>query len=410
MPVTSSESDSSQSLPPGATSRPGRRFHWGIAITVCVALASAWFFADWQHSRRSTEFRLICKKAAVTDDWELLHQSASEWLGWDNDCDEATLFLAEALAQKDEHASAVQLLNSVSDDYHSIVQVLSYKAEMLMADLRRPHDAATAWLAMLELEPNASVPRQRLIYVYAMTLQRQKMLALIMDSIKLNSEPQESYSYLLLANDLNFSDGLAMTTRWRSADKENRILEIAQAVYAARTLLDNSLPKFGTSTVMPGNRELLDLCLEKYPDSIEALALKIDEAIFAGKVDAVAKLLAQAPEAASQDNRFWRFRGWLLQSQGKLDSAEKAFRYSLELHPFAWRSRLLLADVLRKQTRPEEAEDESQLALLGKSLTNRILHSPNARDLDESLVTEMLEYVKRTGPQSVTDAFSRRLE
>lgn len=355
------------------------------------------------------QLRLACRKAIAVQDWDALEQQALQWQQKTPHDDDARMYLAEALTQKRQYQQALDVLENVSADYHGILEVMAVRAELLFGELRRPFEAAQIWEDVVQARPDAAVPRQRLIYFYAMTLQRHRMVDHIRTAIKLGIESPECYSYLVLSNDLNFSDGLVTVTQWLNSDPDNRVLQIAQAVYAAKTSGANDLPKFGTSSVIPGDQALLEKCLKQHPDSIEALSLTIEQAIFAGDQNRVANLMSQAAETAARDDRFWRYRGWLLQQRGQFAEAEKAFRRSLEIQPFAWRSRLLLADVLRKLQRLEDAEQESALAITGKTISGKILAGANARDLETELAYELLDYAGQTGETVASEGLARRL-
>ena len=382
-----------------------------IIIAVICVLGSLliWKGTEYYASRKEEEFLSTCKRLTVQKDWQQLKKTATLWNEWNPSSNDSRIYLAEACVQQGELTDAADLLQSVSDDYHGALEALAMSGEILFNDLNRPFEAETVWKRMLRIDKRAVLAHQRLIYLYAMTLQRGRLYDQILDAIKIGSEPREAYSYLLLTSDLNFSNGLALTTRWRSNDPDNELLEVIQAVYAAKTTRDNYLPKFGSSTVTPGDRALLDRCLEEYPANPEAVALAIEQAMFDGEDDRVKDLLGQVDERASNDGRFWRYRGWFLSTRAQFDSAVDALNKCLEINPFEWKARLLLADVYRKSGDTSKAARESELALIGKDLQSRILQSPNARELDEGLVVEIYEYVSLTGPSFVAEALGRRL-
>lgn len=384
-----------------------RRVVLGVALCVCVTLA--WSALSYQNNSKREAFRKACKLATRTEKWSELREHSDAWMKWDPSDDDAKLYLAEAHVQNAEFESADEILLGIDTNSKHRLQILSLRADLLFSSLNRPVEAAELWNEILELEPMASVPQQRLIYWYAMTLQRRKLIDQIRLAIERQSEPPEAYAYLFLSQDLNFSDGLPMTTRWRHTYPDDPVLDIAQAIYAARKTNSNLLPTFGTSTVSPGDQSLLEKCLDKYPNELEPLALTIDQAIYAGDIKRVAELLKRAPPEAQEDSRFWRYRGWLLMSNQNFAKAEEALRFGLTLQPWDWGSRLFLADVLRKQAKQEDAEKEANIAKLGKELKTEILLSPNARELKEETIVRILEYFSKTGPESVYTAMKNRL-
>ena len=84
-------------------------------------------------------------------------------------------------------------------------------------------------------------------------------------------------------------------------------------------------------------------------------------------------------------------------------------RTALELHPVDWRSRLLLAAVLRRLGRPEEAAEASRIALLGKELHRELLELPNAVSWDEEVGARMYQYIEQSGAELARTSLKRRI-
>ncbi|MEZ6128290.1 MAG: hypothetical protein R3C59_06390 [Planctomycetaceae bacterium] len=383
------------------------KFAAAIVCTAIVVVASVTW--KWSSDRRHTEFQQSAKKAVLTHQWKKLHEISTTWLRWDPTDDDAKVYYAEACVQLEDFKTAAEVLGHINSDYQGYLAALGTRAEILFSELNQPLEAVDIWNLMLEKEPAANVPQQRLIYWYALTLQRKKLVDQIQAAAIAGSEPREAYAYLVLSDDLNFSDGLETVTRWRSQYPEDQILEVAQAVYAAKVTSSRSLPKFGTSTVMPGDRSLVDRCREKYPNALEPLALLIDLAVFEGDESEVRRLLNDAPAAAEADGRFWRFRGWLLTANMSFDAAEQSLQRAIDLNPWDWRARLFLADVLRKLGQQEKATEVGELAMAGKTLHSRLLESPNARELSLELVDQIYSHLQQTGPKAICEALAKRL-
>lgn len=381
-----------------------------LALTVITLFLALWQGRNWIRAANSRSFQQECVAATRRQDWDKLYEKALTWRRDQPDNDTARLYLAEACVQKDLFDEADQLLAEIKPDFKRISEVYAVHAELLFSTLNRPKEAVELWQKELKLIPQADVPRQRLVYWYSMTLQRQEMIQLIMESIQLGAEPPEAYTYLFLSNDLNFSDALPTVSRWRSQYPDDVQLEIAQAVFAARQTSDNLLPTFGASTVRSGDQSLLQRCLTKYPGALEPLALAIEQAIFSGDVDQVLSLVKQVATEGEGDSRFWRFRGWILTNQGRFEEAEKSYREALKITPWDWSIRLFLSEVLRKLGKTVEAEAEALIAQMGKDLKGEILTSPNARELSPDTVEKLLQYFEKTGPPEVAEGMKRRIE
>lgn len=387
--------------------------HLAITLT-CILITSGLLFAYHPilgilRDRSDADFKHRCKIAAMTSDWTTLDSLSSRWMASNPESNDAVVFAAEAAVQLDELERSVELLDQVDNEYEGALQALAIRADILFSDLNRPLDAEATWQRILQIEESADVAHQRLIYYYAMTLQRQKMLKHIYRTMELGRESLESYSYLVMANSLNFSDGLRKLTLWRRAAANDESLEVAQAVYAAKKTADNGIATFGIQTIAPGDKTLLDNCLKKYPSNPEVLALKIEFAIFEGKTNDVIRLMTQASGSAEKDSRFWRYRGWLLAQQNLHEESAEALTHALKLNPFEWQARLLLADVYRKLGNSELTTFHAQLASQGKNLQEKIFERPTAKDIDEPLFREIHDYCRKMDASTVVEAIERRL-
>ncbi|HET6425905.1 MAG TPA: hypothetical protein VFG20_19600 [Planctomycetaceae bacterium] len=388
------------------------RWEWwayGITLAVILAIAVPVSYRYWAQSQRAA-FKRQCREAVSRKKWDELLARAQAWHKWEPRNDDALVFLAQAAAELKQMPLAVESLGSVSDTYKGALQALAFRAEMQFSDLNRPFDAEATWLRMIRIQPRADLPRQRLIYFYALTLQRHKLVAQLEESIRLGCEPPEAYTYLIMKDTLNFSDGLAQTTRWRLADPDNEILAAAQAVYAVKQTASEMIASFASETTSADAEALFEKALERYPQNLELLALKLDRAVFEGRTDVVLSSLKQAPGSAGDDSRFWRFRGWLLSVTQQPEAAEKALLKAIELNPFDWQARWALADVLRKLQRTAEADGISRIALEGKLLQAKIFERPNARDVDEQLIRAIHAYLQKTAPLWIREAFDQRVD
>jgi tetratricopeptide (TPR) repeat protein len=385
----------------------------GVTITLVLVMSGLLFgyqpVSQLLSDRAEAAFKNQCKIAVAMDDWAVLSSISNRWLETHPKSNDASIFAAEAAVQLDELEKAAALLDQVNDNYHGVLPALSIRADILFSDLNRPLDAEATWKRMLKIDETADVAHQRLIYFYAMTLQRQKMLGHIHRTMKLGRESLESYSYLIMANSLNFSDGLTKLSLWRRSAPDDETLEVAQSVYAAKKTVDNGMATFGIQTIAAGDRTLLENCLKKYPSNPEALALQIEFSIYQGNANDVVKLMSQASESAESDSRFWRYRGWLLAQQNMHEEAAEALEHSLKLHPFEWPARLLLADVYRKLGKSDLTEFHAELASKGKNLQDKLFERPTARDVDETLFREIHDYCREMGASSVVEAIERRV-
>ncbi len=288
-----------------------------VLLVACGSVAARYGYSKWKTHRRS-QFQDACKVAIAESNWEKLQLIANGWLQWAPGDGDALVNCAEAARQLGKPKDAADFLGRVDDSYHGALQALAFQGELLFGDLNLPYEAEAAWIRMLQINKEATLPRQRLIYFYSITLQRKKMLDLIREGIRIGCEPPEAYAYLLLSNNLNFTDGFMITSKWRKQYPDDQRLEVIQAIFAGRNKYDGDEAVFEKSDVAPGDQSLVDRCLEKYPHDLEVLAYHAEKKIYEGSSTDMVTLLKNAPPEASEDSRFWRFRGWLLHQQNKL--------------------------------------------------------------------------------------------
>lgn len=212
-----------------------RRPHAAIvgALLTLVIIVAAFPSYRWWRDGRTESFKKACVRAVEEKSWEQLEAIALRWTEWEPSNGDGWVYLAEASVQLGEVERAADALGRVSNSYHGALEALALRGELLFADLNRPLEAVETWQRMLAINARADVARQRLIYFYSMSLQRAKMLEHIRKAMDLECEPPESYAYFLLANELNFSDGLSVVAKWRETYPNEEALEVAHAIYKA---------------------------------------------------------------------------------------------------------------------------------------------------------------------------------
>jgi tetratricopeptide (TPR) repeat protein len=402
--VTLPESDIAQKS--GKRSRMTLLVYALLLIVVCLGIMPT---SHALHDYRTRQYKEGCAGARDRSQWGRLNSISDKWIEWDTDSSDAYVFAAEAHFQMGRLQEAADSLSKVSDDYHGIIAALTFCGELLFGDLNEPYKAEAVWLRMLRIAPEETHAHQRLIYFYAMSLQRKKLVDQVRQCLKLSCEPPEAYPYLLLANSLSFTDGAVVIDKWRQNLPSDPTLEIAEAFYIGKNKKDTTAGVFEKSYLAPGDQSAIDASLEKYPTNIEVLAYHIERRIYYGDTPGVVELMQQAPPLAMEDARFWRYRGWLMQQTSDYQSAEQALNNSIELDRFDWRPRWELGTVLRLLERQEDAEQAGKLAMKGKQLEEK-LYQTNGRALTWRIVEEMREYIRDVGDTGVLEALDLRIQ
>ncbi len=392
----------------GRQRSPSRR--WAISLVMVAGSlaacgAGAWY---WRYeSARRAETR--CLQAMKERRWDDARGHVEEWVRLRPDAAAAWLARAEVARQKKDWPATEESLARIppSDDRYLRAQAL--RADLALDGLRDPHRAAGIWQDVLRIAPTADTAHQRLIYIYAMTLQRKAMLEQIRTAIRRHAEPPEAYGYLLAANSLLFSDGYPRVSQWLRQQPDDETLRVAHAVFAARTNPSKGQRMFGVGDGLKANLGLIEQCRQDYPDNLEVRAYFIEQAIGEADFARLGELVERLPPAADEDARFWRYRGTWLDSQQRFEEALAAYERSLRRHPLDWKTHHELAGVARILSRAELAARHADLAQRGKQLEQQILELPNAAQADESLMRRVLNYARDCGDQDVVNGLAARL-
>ncbi len=387
---------------------PGHPRRWPFAVLLILLVVGTWPCYRWWLDCRAERFKGECKDAAQAKQWDRLEELASRWLKWDRQNGYAWLYLGEAAQRQGDFERTAECLNRLDDSDPKCVAALAERVDLLFAKLNRPLEAVETCKRMLRIEPRAGRAHQRLIFFYAMSVQRQAMVKQIRTAMDLQCEPPEAYVYLFTSNALNFSDGLFRVTTWLQQYPDDETLQVAQAYYAARSSSSRRIAMFGLKSFAPGDKSLIGRCLQKYPENTEVLSFHITKAMVDGDLARVAELLKQSPPSAEQDSRFWRYKGWYHSTHNELDQAEAAYRKALKMDPSDWRARLDLSSVLRRLGRTKEASSLADVALRGKKLERKLLELPNAASIDQRLLISLYAYARDIGDKQVVAAFEYR--
>jgi tetratricopeptide (TPR) repeat protein len=119
--------------------------------------------------------------------------------------------------------------------------------------------------------------------------------------------------------------------------------------------------------------------------------------------------LREIPESYLQDNRIWRFKGWLEKSQGQLQQAEKSYQQSLIIHPADWRSQVQLSEVYRLTAKPEKGKKLAELGSEGKELESIIMALPSVDSVPVELALRMADYFEASGDTPTAELMRVRI-
>ncbi|QDU11586.1 tetratricopeptide repeat protein [Gimesia aquarii] len=366
--------------------------------------ASAW----WNHYQ-TKRLKEDSNQLLKAEKWAAAEETARKWTVRAPDNSDAWLALAEACRKQNQFAETADALGRLSDSDPRILKALALKTDLLLSELHDPIKTIETCNRMLKIDPKVDLARQRLIYIYSMMLLRLKMVDQIRQAINLNCEPPEAYVYLLLSDSLNFSNGAPLINSWLQNYPDNEDLQVAMAIYIARSSSNQSLRLKDSQLISGGDQSLISNCLKKYPQNREVLAYFLEKSLEEGNLDRVAELFESAPDDVEQDSRFWRFKSRYLALNNQLDLAEESYRQALKLNPYDWRARLGLAEILRRKGKVSEAKKMARLGSQGKAFSKQLKQLENANSINRELLQEIGQYAHECGDIAVETAIQNRL-
>lgn len=397
--------------------RVGRRVVIGLLLFLIFAVG--WGVYRFAVRLQTRSLSAACHAAWQAKQWNQLEEFARRWIALDRGQAQPFLYLADAAQKRGDYLQAVRWLDQLPPKDPKTVPAWIEQTTLFFGPLNQPLEGEKACHRILQHEPAAIEPRQRLIFYYAQTLQRHKMIDQIRQAIRYGSDTRENYVYLIGAYYLVFSNGAEQNHHWLKKTPDYEHFLVARALHLIGSGIvgdeakDDPQPKriydFQRQQMVKEHEAVLLDYLSRFPQNIELLNYFLWQAMTNGEVQRVAELLQRVPASAAGDGRFWRYKGWLLSSQKKYREAEESYRKALECHPFDYPSHHQLAQVLRHLGRDSEVGFIQSLGERGNELRRELLQLPNARAVSDEQLARIAAYIEDCGDQGVADALKRRL-
>jgi tetratricopeptide (TPR) repeat protein len=389
-----------------------RRWVWGI-VAVCVILA---LIGSYYLVRRTAVRSLwnSCREAVRDQDWQRLGSLAERWRRWEPGKAAPWIYLAEAASQTGQYERAVELLDHLPDGDPMTPPALVERSAMLFAELNRPIEAAETLERALELDPTLLEARRRLIFYYAYTLQRRKMVEHAYDAIWNDCDLPETYVYLMLQDALLFDNAYDVNTKWFSGNRDEELFLVARAIHRIRSrgLDETEDPREGPrgEDGTPFHRQVVAEYFQRFPQNLELLNYYLHLATAAGEIDEVARLLSQAPPTSADDSRFWRYKGWLQAAKGELEEARQCYQKALSLNPYDYVAQHQLAGVERRFRQLDRVKELEELSSETKSLQRDLSLLERVDKVPPGLLKRMAEHARKCGDYPVAAKLLLRVE
>ena len=285
--------------PPGRATRRGRG-RWVLAVIGSIlTLYVVCHVYLWVKRSTVESLSETCREAFDAGDWERLGPLAARWRRWERDKAAPLVYLAEVAIQTGRHQRAVELLDQLPDSDPMTPAALVAQSSLLFDVLNKPLRGAKILERAIKLDPRQGEPRRRLIYFYAFTLQRRKMVAHAYDAIRNNCDVPEIYIYLLAQDWLSFANAYDENARWLSGAPDEELFQVAQIVYriGSRGLDDEERAAEHKEGVLY-HKKLVAECFKKFPRNMELLLYYLRTNSKNGQVEEVARWLSKAPPEA----------------------------------------------------------------------------------------------------------------
>lgn len=387
-----------------------------IVLAAAIVIAFVVIGLQYWETGRAYSLKEACFAAREARDWQEAERLAKEWSVYETGLADPLIIAAEAAMQQGNFTAAGVYLDALPDDDPKTIPALLQRVDLMFGQLSLPHEAVRTIDRIFALDPANCDARMRLTFYYAITLQRMKTAEITRRTIEAGCDLPETYVYLMGADWLTLSNTESVNSRWLKANPgtERYAIAVIRGEIANRgledSLNDEAAAQEGSTSDLAQSREArLRELFEQYPENLEALAYFLQKAQTAGDVEEVTRLLATAPEAALDDNRFWRFKAWVHGARNELEEADAAYLQARELFPFDAMAMHEQAVIQRKLGNDDEAARLADLADRGRTLRRTILVQPSVQATPSETLLEIADYIGDCGAEDIANRLRERV-
>ena len=384
-----------------------------LAVAVC-SLVGVGAYYGWG-SYRQSQLKEQSRAASSASRWQELKALAADWSAWDPQNGEAWLLQAKAATELGEWPAAADLLWKIPDGDPRIVPGMIELSKLSFTHLNDPLRGVAACERILRNDPDADGARQQLIWFFAMTLQREKLLGQIREAIERGIEPREAYVYYFLVDTFRSAGAVKLNQQWLQSHPDTEVFLVAQVLQLSdREAGSSETASTGSTSAQSGKAEVhskleqVNALLKRFPQNVELLAYKAEECLKVGDAECATNLLAQAPANALEDSRFWRIQGWVHELNNELDDAVSDFREALKRYPLDVVSMNRLAIVERRRQNVAEVERLNLLVERARTLRKGLLKLPAVEIVPPPALRELAKFAQDCGDPLIGPALARR--
>ncbi|HBE68229.1 MAG TPA: hypothetical protein DDW52_08785 [Planctomycetaceae bacterium] len=376
-----------------------RKLNWllGCVFILVLGLVIRFAFRRFE-SQEIAQFQTSVAAAETAGDWEKMELAARKWAEEHPLSYEPWAAAARAslgLGQPDMAAEYLTRMpaDSPLEGYHEL--------GMLQAEtLGMPFAAEETLLRTLETYPTDLETHFRLLFLYSMTCQADKLRGEVERAIDLGCDAKGTYAYLFSRYWLTYTNGYDTNMRWLQLQPESPILRAAAVTHLEANPDLNQLAL--ASGITESTTEYYEASIakqrEELPSNLQLLARELDILCEAGDIQAVGERLSAAPTESKSDGRFWRFFGWYHAASGDNEKADEAYKQSLALEPLDWRTHLEYSQFLRQSGSKTDPAKHQAIGELGRKIATGMRTSPRVDMLKPpSLYNDLANFFEQAG-------------
>ena len=378
---------------------------WLLACVVGLLLA-AWGLSTFQQGVKDQAAKLEERCVALNrlGNWEQLELVAREWAVLEPTRFEPWLYAATAAEELGIPEQAAGYLKQLPPD--SPLEAFLRLGSVQLEVLNQPFEALATLRKTLGTYPDDPETHRRLMFLTAVTCQRDELRKEVARAKENGSDIGTSYAYEVGSYWLEFSNGYRLNRLWLESAPENETLQVAAAIQLGTDAAIEEIAQDQSSGSLSGRefhlRKLEELLLD-YPDNLELVAEYLYEMCTEGNVEEIERLLDEHTGAEKKDPRFYRYQGWLKSANGELEQAAEAYEKAIESWPLDWLSRIELAAIYRQLNQPEKAAALQGIAGLGKELQRDIMLSGGMERLGRNDFRKLAEFYRLCGLQDSSE-------
>lgn len=385
-----------------------------LSVACVVSLASVGYLRYIRTRGEALEEQ--CKLALEANEWAKLEEVAYEWAQLEPDKALPWIYAAEGANNQSKPIQTGVYLSMLPDNDERSPRALLELSHLQFWDFNQPIAAEETYKRILDIpvwtKKNEAFRREahrRLIFYYAMSRQRDRIIEEANRAIEGGFDVPETYIYLIGADWMTFTNGAEMNNRWLMANPGYEPFVVARSYHMVRTSALAQEEDSKSIGLMEKNQALMDRMLEEHPHNLEILAFHVSQATLGGNQKRVAELLSGAPASIANDSRFWRAKGTVHAGRQELKEAEEAYLKALELHPYDWQAQHELAAIYRLKDDFETVKKYQASSMLGKELRRDILQMPSTINIDPDILARMVQFAEASGKQEVADRLRARV-